>query len=99
MRPFDTALSCRGIRAHDLDPELVERATILRHPVAADTGALVDVENGVLVALERHRFSMAFYIEWLAQKGTFLLSGKRAFLFGYHTHCRRQLRMSPFSAK
>ena len=31
VRPFDPGLSRWRVRAHDLDPELVQRATIQRH--------------------------------------------------------------------
>ena len=58
MRPLDATLGRRRVRAHDLDPELVQRATILGHTAATDAGTLVDVENGVLVAVKRHRFDL-----------------------------------------
>jgi hypothetical protein len=41
----------------------VQRATILGYAAATDAGTLVDVENGVLVAVKRHRFAIAFDIE------------------------------------
>ena len=59
MRPFDAALGRRRVGTHDLDPELVQCATILGHAAATDAGTLVDVEDGVLVAVERHRFAIA----------------------------------------
>jgi hypothetical protein len=37
----------------------VQRATILGHAVAANAGTLVDVEYGVLVAVERHRLAVS----------------------------------------
>lgn len=48
----------------------------MRHAVTADTGALVDVENGVLVAVERHWFAIAFDIE---PRGLHIIERRLAF--------------------
>src|SRR5207248_10274790 len=53
-RAFDASLRLRAVGTDDVDVQRQQRATELRHPVAADSLLAVHPEDAVLVAIQRH---------------------------------------------
>src|SRR5438270_6083607 len=61
-RAFDASLRLRAVGTDDVDVQRQQRATELRHPVAADSLLAVHPEDAVLVAIQRHRLAMFLQI-------------------------------------
>ena len=61
VRPFHAALRLAGVRAQDLDVQLCQRTSELRH--ALPTGSIaVHAEDRVLVGVERNRAAVVLKI-------------------------------------
>jgi hypothetical protein len=65
MGTLDSALGCRRIGTHDLNAKFMKCPAVLSHVIAADAGPLVDVENGLLVAVERHALRKACSTDYI----------------------------------
>lgn len=63
MGPLDATFGSGRVGAHDVDTELVQSASVLRHAGAAKAGALVVMEHRVLVAVERDSLAIPLKIK------------------------------------
>ena len=59
MRTFYTAFGLRCVRANQFNAELPECPVELRNPLTCQALCLVDVKNGVTVAVECQRLAVA----------------------------------------
>jgi hypothetical protein len=59
---LDAALRLRRVGAQNVNVERVQRPSELGHAVAIDRAGVIDPEDAVLVAVERHRFAVRLEI-------------------------------------